>query len=146
MTGINTVGAEIPKVLKEAYAHHSEYVDTPDQLAAIAGIDVETVQRFLADPSSAAELVAYKTQLEAKGELRATRNARVLDKAVARIAAQIDSGVDGFEAADLAKPLIRILENSERVRLPSLKSTKNAQAFTTAQRHSTAKSARGLTC
>jgi hypothetical protein len=117
MNGIPTIGTEIPKVLKEVYAHHSEYVDTPEQLAAIAGIDADAVQRFLADPSSAAELVAYKTRLEAMGELRATRTARVLEKAVARIEAQLDGGVDGFEAADLAKPLIRILENSERVRL-----------------------------
>ena len=126
MSTTKMIQAEIPKSIRDAFAYHSDQVDTAEQLAAIAGVDVEAVRGFLNDPESAAELVAYKTRLEAKGELRATRTARVLDKAVARIDAQLDGGVDGFEAADLAKPLIRILENSERVRLAEREQDANA--------------------
>jgi hypothetical protein len=107
----------IPQALKTAFAHHSDTVDTPAQLAAIAGLDVLTVETILADPASTAILVAHRQKLEAQGDLRPTRTARVLDKAVARIAAQLETGVDGFEAADLAKPLVRLVEHFDRVRL-----------------------------
>lgn len=117
MRATATIEAGIPKALEIAFAHHGDHVDTAEQLAAIAGVDVETVQGFLNDPVSVKALVAYRTKLEAKGDLRPVRVGRVLDKAIATIEAELDKGVDGFEAADLAKPLIRILENSERVRL-----------------------------
>lgn len=123
---VTSTAPPIPQALKTAFAHHSDTVDTPAQLAAIADLDVPTVEAILADPASAAILVAHRQKLEAEGDLRPTRTARVLDKAVARIAAQLDSGVDGFEAADLAKPLIRILENSERVRLAERVQDSNA--------------------
>jgi len=116
----------IPKALEVAFAHHGDHVDTAEQLAAIAGVDVETVQAFLTNPDSVTALVAYRTKLEAKGELRPVRVGRVLDKAIATIEAELDKGVDGFEAADLAKPLIRILENSERVRLAEREQDANA--------------------
>ena len=125
MNGI-THPQSIPQALKTAFAHHSDHVDTSAQLAAIAGLDVATVQACLADPVSSAALVAHRQHLEAQGDLRPTRTARVLDKAVARIEAQLDGGVDGFEAADLAKPLIRILENFERVRLAEREQGANA--------------------
>ena len=117
MTATKLIEGPIPKSIRDAFAHHGDHVDTAEQLAAIAGVDVETVQGFLNDPASVKALVAHRTKLEAKGELRPVRVSRVLDKAIATIEAELDKGVDGFEAADLAKPLIRILENSERVRL-----------------------------
>lgn len=102
---------------KEVFALYSEHIDTPEQLAAIAGMPLETVQSALSDPAKVSELVAYRTAQEAKGALRPVRVRRALDMAIATIAAELSKGVDGFEAAELAKPLIRILENSERVRL-----------------------------
>jgi hypothetical protein len=120
------VTGAIPKALEIAFAHHGDHVDTPEQLAAIAGVDVETVQSFLSDPGSVSALVAYRTKLEAAGALRPVRVGRALDKAIATIEAELDKGVDGFEAADLAKPLIRILENSERVRLAEREQDANA--------------------
>ena len=117
MTATKLIEGAIPNALEVAFAHHGDHVDTAEQLASIAGLDDETVQGFLKDPASVKALVAYRTKLEAKGELRPVRVGRVLDKAIATIEAELDKGVNGFEAADLAKPLIRILENSERVRL-----------------------------
>lgn len=117
---------QIPDALKTAFAYHGDNVDTPAQLAAIASLDVETVQACLADPISSAALVAHRVKLDAQGDLRPIRVGRALDKAVARIEAQLDGGVDGFEAADLAKPLIRILENADRVRLAEREQGANA--------------------
>ena len=107
----------VEPALKEAFALHSDHIDTPEQLAAIAGVSLETVQSVLSDPAGVSALVAHRTALEAKGALRPVRVGRALDMAIATIAAELSKGVDGFEAAELAKPLIRILENSERVRL-----------------------------
>jgi hypothetical protein len=126
MTAPKLIEGEIPKVVKIAFAHHGDRVDTTEQLAAIAGVDVEVVQGFLDDPASVTALVAYRTKLEANGELRPVRVGRALDKAIASIEAELDKGIDGFEAADLAKPLIRILENAERVRLAERERDPNA--------------------
>ena len=116
----------IPISLKIAFAHHSDNVDTADQLAAIAGVDIETVQGFLNDPDSVKALVAYRTKLEAEGNLRPVRVGRALDKVFSTIEAELDKGVDGFEAVELSKPLIRFLESSERIRLAEKERDPNA--------------------
>jgi hypothetical protein len=116
----------IPNALEVAFAHHSDHVDTAEQLAAIAGVDVETVQGFLNDPDRVKELVAYRTKLEAAGALRPVRVGRALDKVFSTIEAELDKGVDGFEAVELSKPLIRFLESSERIRLAEKERDANA--------------------
>jgi hypothetical protein len=115
--GRNSMTGAIPNALEIAFAHHGDHVDTAEQLAAIAGVDVETVQGFLNDPASVTALVAYRTKLEASGALRPVRVGRALDKVFSTIEAELDKGVDGFEAVELSKPLIRFLESSERIRL-----------------------------
>lgn len=70
MTATKLIEGAIPKSIRDAFAHHGDHVDTAEQLAAIADVDVETVQDFLNDPASVKALVAYRTKLEAKGDLK----------------------------------------------------------------------------
>ena len=101
--------------IKEAYAHHGDLVQTSDELANIAGVTPEKMQKALDEQLDCLE--RYRVKLTASGALRPDRANRALDKVVATIQDQLDKGVDGFEAAELSKPLIRILENYDRVRL-----------------------------
>lgn len=126
MTATKLIEGAIPTAMEVAFAHHGDLVDTAEQLAAIAGLDVEMVQGFLNDPASVKALVAYRTRAEAKGELRPVRVGRALDKVFATIEAELDKGVDGHEAVSLSKPLIRFLESSERVRLAEKERDANA--------------------
>jgi hypothetical protein len=63
----------IPKTLEDAFAHHTDHVDSEDQLATIAGLDVKVVQGFPNDRVSDTALMAYRTKLEANIELRIGR-------------------------------------------------------------------------
>lgn len=101
--------------IKEAFAHHGEYVRTTEELANIAGVSTERMQLALDEQLDSLE--NYRAKLHASGALRPDRANRALDQVVATIQIQLDKGVDGFEAAELSKPLIRILENYDRVRL-----------------------------
>lgn len=102
----------LPLALLDAFTHHAETAETADDLAIIAGLPVAEVQAALDDPQRARELQAHRAAY-----LRPGRAGLILDKVLDRIEAQLEKGVDGFEAAELGKPLIKILENSERVRL-----------------------------
>jgi hypothetical protein len=130
MTAPKMIELEIPQAIKHTFAHHSDYIDTPEQLAVIAGVELETVQSVLSDPASVSALVAHRKKLEINGALLPGRARRALDMAVDAIKAELSKGVDGFEAAELAKPLIRILENSERVRLAERDDGANAKLAT----------------
>jgi hypothetical protein len=63
----------IPNALTLAFANHSDHVDSEDQLATIAGLDVKVVQGFPNDRVSDTALMAYRTKLEANIELRIGR-------------------------------------------------------------------------
>ena len=116
--------------LKDAYALYCKHIDTPAQLAALSGVSLETVQSVLSDPAGVSALVAHRAVLEAKGALQPGHARRVLGMAILAIEAELAKGVDGFEAAELAKPLIRILENSERVRLAEKDENANSKLAT----------------
>lgn len=107
----------IPHALKEAYARHSDHLETAQQLADVSGIDLAVVLWALDDGPASRQLEAYKAKLQAEGKTLPVKAHRALNKAVDAIHEQLDKGVDGFEAVELSKPLIRILENTERVRL-----------------------------
>lgn len=108
---------DIPAALLAAFAHHGDVATTARQLADLAGLSEAEVQRLLESDAALARLMAHKARLEADGATLPARARRTLAKALASIDRQLDAGADGFEAADLARPLIRLLENSERVRL-----------------------------
>ena len=110
--------------IKEAYAHHGAHVQTSEELANIAGVSTEKMQWALDEQLDSLE--KYRAKLNASGALRPDRANRALDQVVTTIQVQLDKGVDGFEAAELSKPLIRILENYDRVRLAEQEKNPNA--------------------
>jgi len=85
-------------------------------LAACSGLALETVERLLDQPGVAAQLEAARIKAEHEGKTTVPLAQKIALKLLRRIDAEADS-VDAAGAAELMRPINRILENHDRVRL-----------------------------
>ncbi|MGJ7508644.1 hypothetical protein [Variovorax sp. GT1P44] len=106
-----------------AYLNDAEVV-----LAAKCGVSLAEVEAVLDLPEMAARLDAAEARAHADGLLVVPLARRVAVKLLQRIDAQADT-VDAFEAAELMRPINRILENAERVRLAERTGDENLPVF-----------------
>jgi hypothetical protein len=85
-------------------------------LAACSGLALETVERLLDQPGVAAQLEAARIKAEHEGKATVPLAQKIALKLLRRIDAEADT-VDAAGAAELMRPVNRILENHDRVRL-----------------------------
>lgn len=121
MTGLTALDSltddrEAFAALESAYALHAAHVETEEQLAAIAGLPVEVVKRYMEDQHSLAKLEAAATKAEVEGKTLAPTARRVRMKLLRAVEATVDKGVDGFEAVELDKLTDRIIAQDEKAK------------------------------
>ena len=104
------------KKMIAAYAVSSRLPNAVEVMAAAAGLSTEHVLSLLECPQFAADAEAARINAEASGKDIEIQARDAQRKLVSRISDQAED-VDAFEAAELLKPINRILENAERVRL-----------------------------
>ena len=107
----------IPKPLKDGYALYGEYLNRPDELAAIAEVTVAQVEATLADPEKFAELEAYRAAQQMLGKTQPVRVRKLVGMTLDVIEEHLKTGCDLDAALEIIKPLIRLTEVSERTRL-----------------------------
>ena len=109
----------IDDVEKKMIAAYPQAADMPNGeafMAAVCDVTQEEIEARLACPELLARMEAAKIKAEASGKDITPLAQRIARKLLYRIDAQADD-VDAFEAVELMKPINRILENAERVRL-----------------------------
>lgn len=84
-------------------------------LAALSYLPLATVDEYIKQPGVIEELTAEKLRAESDGSLLEVRSLMLTGKVLDRIGAQIDS-MDAFEATEVSKPLLRILEAADKRR------------------------------
>lgn len=99
-----------------AYAVSSRMPNAVEIMAAAAGVAPEHVLARLECPQFAADAEAARINAEVSGKDIEIQARDAQRKLVSRISDQAEA-VDAFEAAELLKPINRILENADRVRL-----------------------------
>ncbi len=109
-------------------ANYWKAADLPNgeaALAAICGTTPEAIEITLLQPGMLARAEAAHIKAEVEGKTMHPLAQRIALKLLKRIDAQAD-GVDAFEAVELMKPINRILENADRVRLAEKEKDANA--------------------
>ena len=85
----------------------------PDKLAALVGTTEDECARFGEDPEFQIKLAAEITKAETDGRLLKPMATMLLQKVLERINGQIGE-MNAFEAAEVAKPLQRILDAADK--------------------------------
>lgn len=107
--------ADIEKTLTAYPAVIARGGDETD-LAACSGVDLATVERLLDRPDVAARLEAARIKADHEGKTLVPLVRATALKLARRVYAEADT-VDAAGAAELLRPMVRILENADRVRL-----------------------------
>jgi hypothetical protein len=88
---------------------------TMDEAAAVMGISVSEAEDFLVEHAPAIEAEATRSKLS--GRLTVPMAHRIVIKLLEKIESAANGDIDAFEASDLLKQPLRILENHDRNRL-----------------------------
>ena len=108
-----------------AYPSVADRPDGEQALAALLGVSVQEVEAVFALPGTLELAEAARVKAEVEGSALEPLAHYTALRLVQRIAAQADT-VDAFEAAELIRPIIRVLENADRVRLAERNKDPNA--------------------
>jgi hypothetical protein len=109
-------GPALEEAILAAYPVVAYLPDAEQVLAAKCGVTLAKVEAVLNSHGMLDRLEAARLSAEANGDTVIPLAKRIALKLLNRIYAEADE-VDAFGAADLMKPINRILENAERVRL-----------------------------
>ena len=111
------LGNTLSMPLKVAYAEHVDEANGPEELAAIAGVEVSQVVAAFADPAKFAELEAYRSAYQKQGKHQPGRVRKLLWQTLDVIQKHLDDGCDIDAALEIIKPLIRLTEIAEKSRI-----------------------------
>ena len=103
--------------LKVAYAEHGAEVEGAEELAALAGVELQQVVAALDDPAKFAELEAYRGAYQKQGKHQHVRLRKMLRQTLDVIQKQLDGDCDIDAALEIIKPLIRLTEIAEKSRI-----------------------------
>ena len=109
---------DLPNALKVAYAEFGETVADATELAALAGVGTEVVERVFNTPSKLDELEAFAKAYRKQNKHQPARVRQMLKQSLDVIQAQLDSAdIDLGTVLEIIKPLIRLTEIAEKLRL-----------------------------
>lgn len=111
------LGGTLSKAFKDSYAQYADEVDGPEELAALAGVELGQVAAALADPAKVAELEAYRGAYQKQGKHQPVRVRKLLRQTLDVLQKHLDGDCDIDAALEIIKPLIRLTEISERSRI-----------------------------
>lgn len=106
-----------------AYAVAATWGGDEYDIAALAGLDITIVRKVMEHYPDVLDATLRKFEMEGKAAEVIARKAQA--ELVRRIA-DVASSADPLEAIDLIKPITRILENADRVRLAERETDKYA--------------------
>ena len=110
---------DLPNAVKVAYAEFGETVADVTELAALAGVGTEVVERVFNTPSKLDELEAFAKAYRKQNKHQPARVRQMLNQSLDVIQAQLD-GADidlGTVVLEFIKPLLRLTEIAEKSRL-----------------------------
>lgn len=116
LSAISAADEELVEKLRAVYPMVIAREGDEAELAACSGLDLLTIERLLDQPGVAAQLDAARIKAEHEGKTAVPLAQKIALKLLRRIEAEADS-VDAAGAAELMRPINRILENHDRVRL-----------------------------
>ena len=109
---------DLPNALMVAYAEFGEIVVDVTELAALAGVGAEVVERVFNSPSKLDELEVFAKAYRRQNKHQTARVRQMVKQRLDVIQAQLDGAdIDLGTVLEIIKPLIRLTEIAEKSRI-----------------------------